>query len=147
MMFWHSFWRIFVRSPEAAPPCCPPPFGAFTAYTDHSRAGEVWLGCGPQSSPAPFRIPISFRFRPVKSAGGSGFAFGPDLLLFLSGLLPPHRSGWVPNTSRLYSAVTHHTHNTLYVLGSLYLDLVGLVAVGQKVRSNFTSPGPWCAPR
>jgi hypothetical protein len=46
-------------------------------------------------------------------------------LLFLSGPLAPHRSGHVPKTAGLYSAVTHHTRDSLLRPGSFNLDLIG----------------------
>ncbi len=63
--------------------------------------------------------------------GGGVFAVGPGLSLFLSGPLP-HQSGQVSETARLYSAVTHHTRNTLHVPGSSYLDLAGLLLLVRK---------------
>jgi hypothetical protein len=54
-----------------------------------------------------------------------GFAVGPILSLFLSGPLAPHRCGHVPETAGLYSAVTHHTRDSLLRLGSFNLDLIG----------------------
>jgi hypothetical protein len=133
MMFSHTFWHIFNRNPDAAPHCRPHPllFG-FTANTDHPRAWEVQPGCGTQSGTGPVRTPISFWSRAVESAGGGGFAIRLDLSLFLSGLLAPHRSRQGPETGRLYSAVTHHTHNTLHVRGYLYFDLDGLSLLVRK---------------
>jgi hypothetical protein len=102
----------------------PLPLG-FTAITDHPRAGEVPPSHSPQSGAAPVNIPISFQSQAPQSAGGGGFAVGPFLSLFLSGLLAPHRSGHVPETAGLYSAVTHHTHSSLRKPGTFNLDLIG----------------------
>ncbi len=134
MMFWQTFWLIFVRSPVPAPPCRPPPplpLG-FTAITDHPRAGEARPGYGPKSGVAPVWIPIGFRSRAVKSAGGGWFTVGPGLTLFLSGLLAPHRSGHVPETGSLYSTITHHTQYSFRGPGSFNLDLIGLLLLVRK---------------
>ncbi len=86
---------------------------------------EVPPGIGPQSGAAPVNIPISFRSWAVESVGGGGFTVRPVLSLFLSGPLAPHRSGHVPETGSLYSAVTHHSRYSLHRLGSFNLDLIG----------------------
>jgi hypothetical protein len=58
-----------------------PPPARFYCYTDHLRAGEVLLGCDPQSSVATVKIPNSFRSWVTKSAGGGGFSVVPTLSL------------------------------------------------------------------
>jgi hypothetical protein len=64
----------------------PPPFLlGFTAIADHQGVGEVLPGYGPQSSTAPFRIPISFLSRAAESEGSDGFSVVPPLSLFLNG--------------------------------------------------------------
>ncbi len=140
--FWHDLKKcIFVRSPAMAPPCWPPPLPlSFTAITDHLRVGEVWLGCGLQSSAALVSILISFQSWAVESVGGGGFAVRPGLSVFLSGPLAPHKSWQVPETGRLYSAVTHHTRNTLHVPGSLYLDLAGFSLLVRKWGPTLRHP-------
>ncbi len=65
--------------------CRPPPLPlSFTVFTDHPKEGEVLPGRGPQYGAAPVNIPISFRSRAAKSAGGGGFSVGPALSLFLT---------------------------------------------------------------
>jgi hypothetical protein len=58
----------------------------------------------------------------------------PTLSLFLSGQQAPHRSGEYPETAGLYSGVTHHTRHPL-----LQFRPHRSAAIGQKVRSTFTS--------
>ncbi len=118
-IFWSKVW-------PRCHPADPADSALFYCYYRPLRAGEVWLGCGPQSGAASVWIPIGFRSWTVESAGGGGFADGPGLSLFLNGPLAPHQSGYVPETGGLYSAVTHHTHYTVRGLGSFNLDLIGL---------------------
>ncbi len=102
-----TFWRIFVSSLAVAPPCWPP---GVTAITDHP-----WVGCSPQSSAVPVRIPISFRSQAVQSAWGSGFSVGRAISFFLSGKLALHCSG---KNSRNHKALLH----TRQILGKVSLD-------------------------
>jgi hypothetical protein len=74
----------------------------FTAIKDQPRVGEVLPGCGPQSSVAPFNIPISFWSRAMQSARGGGFSVRPALAFFLSGQLVLHHSRQIPETIALY---------------------------------------------
>jgi hypothetical protein len=118
MMFWHTFWRIFVRSPAAAPPYQPNPFHLVLLLIQITRGWE-------KSS--------QFLAQAVESVGGAtGSQSGLISNSILSGPLAPHRSGRVPETGRLYSTMTHHTHNTLHVPGFLYLDLFGLSLLVRK---------------
>jgi hypothetical protein len=125
MTFWHPFWHIFVRNQAAASPAEPPLPPGFTAYTDHLSAGEVPPGHGPQSGAAPVKNSNQFPVAGRIECGWGGFSVVLALSLFLSGLLAPHRSGHVPETDGLYSAVSHHTHNSLRRPGSFNLDLIG----------------------
>jgi hypothetical protein len=134
MTIWQTFWSIFVRSPTAVPLWWPPPLPStqFYCYYRPPEGGRsparlwsaVWHGASLNTT----------RF-PVPGCGesrGCGFAVGPGLLLFLSGPLALQRSGQVSETGRLYSAVTHHTCNTLHVPESLYLDLASLLLLVRK---------------
>ncbi len=126
------FLMYFHQKSAAVPPSQPPlPLG-FTSNTNHPRGEEVWPGCGLQSSVTPVIMLIGLWSRAVESTRGGRFVVGPVLLLFLSGPLAPHRSGQVPKTGRLNSAVTHQTCNTLHVPGSSYLDLAGLSLLVRK---------------
>ncbi len=80
----------------------PPLLLSFTAITDPLGAGEVSLGCGPQSGVVPVNIPVSFWSWATLSSRGGGFSVAPALLLFLSGQLEPHRSWQIPETVLLY---------------------------------------------
>ncbi len=100
-MFWHPFWRIFVRSLAVARPCWFPPSTWFYCYYSHLRAAEVPLGCGPQSGAVPVSIPISFRSRAAYRARGCRFSVGSALSLFIIGQLVPHRSSQIPGTVAL----------------------------------------------
>jgi hypothetical protein len=121
--FLTDFLMYFRQKSDRCAPCRPPPLLlSFTAITDHPRVGEVRPCCGPKSGAAPVGLPIGFRSGlPI---GPGGFAVRPVLSPFLSGLLVPHRSGHVPKTGGLYSAVTHHTRHSLRRPGSFNLDLV-----------------------
>jgi hypothetical protein len=82
----------------------------FMAISDHQRMGKVPRGCGPQSSAVLIRIHISFRSWAIQSKGDGGFSVGSDLYLFQSGLMVQHRSGQIPGTRSLYSAVIPAIH-------------------------------------
>ncbi len=133
--FWHdlkkmTFWRIFIRSPAAAPPCHPPPFRSILLLLQTTR-GRPEGGRSPAGLWSAVRRSASQNTNRFLVPGcgeweGGRFTVGPGLSLFLSGLLVLHWSGQVPETRKLYSTVTHHTRNTLHVPGSLYLHLVGL---------------------
>ncbi len=86
---------------------------------------EVSGGFGPESSAALIRTPISFRTWAIQSKGVGGFSVGSDLYLFLSGLMVPHRSGQIPGTRSLYSAVIPTIHIYPSGLGPFSLDLAG----------------------
>jgi hypothetical protein len=117
---------VFVRSPATAPPADLQ--HGFTVITDHPNKGKVWPGCGLQSGVSPVIIPIGFRSQAVESAGGWQVRTRAASLALSKWTVDeaPHRSGQFSKTGRLYSTVTHHTHNSLHVPGSSYLDPAGL---------------------
>jgi hypothetical protein len=113
-------------------PTPPPPLPlGVTAITDHPRVGEVLPGRGLQSGIAPVIIP-SVSGPGCGECGGGGFTGRPGLSFFLSGPLAPHWSGDVPETGRLYGAVTHHTCSSLRGPGSFNLDLISLPQLVSK---------------
>ncbi len=63
--------------------------------------------------------------------GGGGFVMAWSLALS-KWTVGAARSGQVSETSRLYSAVTHHTRYTLQIPGSSYLDHVSLSLLIRK---------------
>jgi hypothetical protein len=133
MMFWRAFWHIFIRSPAVAPPCWLSPSTRFYCYyrppEDGRSPAGLWFTVRRGTSHLTYRFPV---LGCVEWGGGGGFAVRPLLLLNISGPVAPHRSEQVPKTGRLYSAVTHHTHNPLHVPGSLYLDLASLLLLIKK---------------
>ncbi len=44
MTFWCPFWRIFVRSPAAMPPCQPPPFHSVYCFYRRPEGGRSPAG-------------------------------------------------------------------------------------------------------
>ncbi len=132
MVFWRTFWRIFVRSPGAVPPYRPPlPLG-FTAITDPPRREKSGRAVVRSLGATPVIIPIGFQSRAVASEWGGRFAVGLPLSLFLSGPLTPYWSRQVTEIGRLYSTVTHHTRNSRHAPGSSYLSLAGLSLLVRK---------------
>jgi hypothetical protein len=76
-----------------------PPFPlGVTAITDHLRARTVPPGCGPQSSTVPVRTKSVSGPRPCRVLNYA------RSLAFSSSQLAQHRSGWAPETGRLYNA-------------------------------------------
>jgi hypothetical protein len=130
-MFYILF-DVFVKSPAVALPCQPPfPLG-FTANTDHQRARALQQDCGPQSGSMP---PIGFQSWAVESAvrgvvdSESGLISRPFLV---NCWCRTDLGAFQKQADSLYRAVTHHTHNTLHVLGSSYLDIACLLLLVRR---------------
>jgi hypothetical protein len=141
MMFWHTFWCSFVRNLAMAPLCCPPiPLG-FTAITNQQRSGKVLPGWGLQSgaSQDSNQLPVrGFKecwewwiFSWARSLGLSKQTTGAALIW---------ASSWTSIVRGLIIHATPFMDRDLSILTSL-----GSHTIGPKVRSNFTSPGPWRA--
>ncbi len=147
MMFWCTFWHIFVSSTATVPSWQPPPLAQFYCfYRPHEVAKSpagLWSTVRHSASQNFNQFPV----RGCVECGGWQVFSRPSLSLFLSALLVPHRSGHVPETDRLYCAVTHHTCSPPSWTGIFHLRTLHSLAIGLKVRSNFTSHSLWHALR
>ncbi len=80
-MFWHTFWRILVKSLPWPHPDNPPSV-SFTAVTDNPRVGEWEKSCqAVASSPVSVRIGISFRLGHAECEGWRDLSWARSLTL------------------------------------------------------------------